>query len=113
MSKGPHPPPNPPDVTPRDPDIIEDPPPERCWTFRVTDPTQAAAVTSAGAPATGSPHQNRGVLVLVQGEALGFVPPAEAKEMLEALQKGNKRLRGQVLSDGREDPHVLTELCIR
>lgn len=113
MSKGPKPPPNPPDINPRDPDIVEDPRPKQCWTFRLNEPTAAAAIVEAGAAATGSIYRSRRIMVFTEGDALGFVPDAEAKEIIKSLQgQGNRRLRGDTLSNGKEDPHVLVELCL-
>jgi hypothetical protein len=113
MSKGPKPPPNPPDISPRDPDIVEDPGPRKCWTFRLDKPTAVAANVGKDTPATGSIYQSRRVMVFIDGDALGFVPNAEAKEMITALQEqNNRRLSGNILSDGKEDQHVLVELCL-
>src|SRR5437763_1785132 len=113
MSKGPKPPPNPPDINPRDPDIVEDPGPRKCWTFQLVEPTAGAASVVTGAAATGSVYRSRRVMVLTEGDALGFVPDAEAKEIIKSLQEQNtRRLRGNILSDGKEDPHVLVELCL-
>jgi len=113
MSKGPNPPPNPPDINPRDPDIVEDPGPKQCWTFRLDEPTAAAANVKAGTAATGSIYRSKRIMVFTEGNALGFVPDAEAKEIIKSLQKqGNRRLVGDTLSNGKESPHVLVELCL-
>jgi hypothetical protein len=113
VSKGPKPPPNPPGINPRDPDIVKDPGPKQCWTFRLDEPTVVAANVRTGAAATGSIYRSRRVMVFTEGNALGFVPDAEAKEIIILLQEqGNKRLRGNILSDGKEDSHVLVELCL-
>jgi hypothetical protein len=113
MSKGPKPPPNPPDINPRDPDIVDDPGPKQCWTFRLVEPTAGAASVAAGDAATGSIYRSRRVMVFTEGDALGFVPDVEAKEIIKSLQEqNNRRLRGTILSDGKEDPYVLVELCL-
>ena len=113
MSKGPKPPPDSPPIRPQDPEIVVDVAPEECWTFQLVDTTVAAQRVKNGDPITGSARDRKRVLVSARGEALGFAPTAESREIIAAAARSGGTLRGRVISAADGEGDVAVELCLR
>src|SRR6266513_2088563 len=68
---------------------------DQCWTFALVEPSSAAKSAKVGTAVRGAKSGTR-IAVIARG-VLGYAPPRESREMINALTRTGESLVGEIV----------------